>query len=119
MYGSDPDVETISMKPESEIVDVESMNEHTVCTWLVDLIQAILHVNQDAGLLAQLERLNIHMHNLSLMVDALAEAEGSEASSFRTEAEHQLSDIHSPQSTPDIPLHMEEDDHETHCGDVE
>lgn len=107
MYGSDSDIETISLKPESE-EQARSTNEYIVCNWLTTLIHSILHWKQDSELVAQLERIEMQMHRVTLMVEALGEAEGINASSFTNTLQDHLSSLPSPRSTPEIPLQVEE-----------
>jgi hypothetical protein len=76
-------------------------------------IQAILHWMQDSELIAQLEKLEMSVHKFSLIVEALGEAEGIDVSSLTNETQDQLSGIPSPQSTSDMPLQVEEGDHDS------
>jgi hypothetical protein len=50
----------------------------------------------------------MQMHRVTLMVEALGEAEGINASSFTNTLQDHLSSLPSPRSTPEIPLQVEE-----------
>jgi hypothetical protein len=73
---------------------------------------SVSYVIQDAGLITQLDRMEMEMQRASSMVEALCDAEGIDVTSVSSETQSDVSHVSSPQPTSDIPLPLEYCSHE-------
>jgi hypothetical protein len=86
MYGSDSGVETISLK--HDLKEKARDNKETmVCTCPTMYIRAILHLRQEDGLIPTFARMEVIMNDIAIMVNALCEAEGIDATSIPSHAQ--------------------------------
>ena len=85
MYGSDPDVESISLKPHCQPAATNS-DASLVCPHFLAWFYS-LHMIQDLDMLLQLDRLDMGMDRVTAMLEALCEAEGMNTSSSLIETE--------------------------------
>ena len=98
MYGSDSDVETISLKPPCEVPATESDASLVCPDWLT--LFCFLHLIQDMEVHLQLETLEIGMGRATAMLEALCHAEGIDPSSSSMEAECTVSALLLPDGPP-------------------
>ncbi|KAN0136426.1 hypothetical protein V8E53_005794 [Lactarius tabidus] len=93
MYGSDPDVETVSLPSISN--QVQSL-EHTD--------ESLDHPSsKDDGSFSETDPIHIEIHNLTLMVRALSETMDAEIASIDEEADDGCSAASSTQHSSDMP----------------
>jgi len=98
MYGSDSDVETISLKCPCEAPATESDASLVCPDWLTFF--CFLHFIQDMEVHLQLESLEIGMSRATAMLEALCNAEGIDPMSSSTEAECTVSALLQPDGPP-------------------
>ena len=75
------------------------------------------YLSQDDDPNARFRRIEIDMHNALLMLQALCEAEGIEASSITSGSQDTSSNMSSPHGTSDISLQFEGSDHDSSTDD--
>ena len=104
MYGSDPDVETISMKPLTT-EEPTSSDENNVCTlWLN--ITYVSHLKQDYDFSTQLQRMEANIDNLSIVMEALCDTDMiNDVSSLSDE-------VHQSPTSSQMVSEVEESDHD-------
>jgi hypothetical protein len=105
MYGSDSDVETISMKPSSNEQD-RSPTGHMVCTLFCHRLGSSLYLMQDNDTSSELDSLEMDVKDLSIMVKALCEVQGIDVSAIDCETQSRFVGLHSSQNTSDISLEV-------------
>ena len=98
MYGSDSDVETISLKRPCEAPATES-DASLVCPESLTFF-CFLHLIQDTEVHLQLERLEIGMGRAAAMLEASCHAEGIDPMSSSTDAECTASALLQPDGPP-------------------
>ena len=98
MYGSDSDVETISLKRPCQAAAPDS-NASLVCPHLLPQF-GFLHIIQDVDVHLQLDRLDIGMGRAMAMLEALCESEGINSPSSVMEAESGMSALPLPDGPP-------------------
>lgn len=110
MYGSDSGVETISLK--HDLKEKARDNKETmVCTCPTMYIRAILHLRQEDSLIPTFARMEVIMNDIAIMVNALCEAEGIDATSIPSDAQDQSSSLPLPHFASDMPSYLEGSDH--------
>ena len=98
MYGSDSDVETISLKRPCEAPATES-DASLVCPESLTFF-CFLHFIQDMEVHVQLEKLEMGMGRAAAMLEALCHAEGIDPMSSSTDAECTASALLQPDGPP-------------------
>ena len=89
MYGSDSDIETISLKHPCQAAAPDS-DASLVCPHLLSQF-GFLHILQDVDVHLQLDRLDMGMGRAMAMLEALCKSEGITSSSSVMEAESGMS----------------------------
>jgi hypothetical protein len=74
--------------------------------FLAKPIQDVLHLEQDANVIPELESLEMDMRDLSVMVKALCEGQGIDVTSIARETQGQSSHVTSPNNTSDTSLEL-------------
>jgi hypothetical protein len=92
MYGSDTGVISVSMKPQPTVEPMPSTESHvSTHASLIVYILDLHTMNQDTDLSTQFERMNVNLGNISIIMEALCEAEGIDVSSITDDADAQSS----------------------------